>query len=73
MYAGNFGIPQLATEWIKAFCSVRGSIFDSFYRGGIADDPTSMTIELEMELILCVLFIQDGEGKSSRVRKKSCQ
>jgi hypothetical protein len=65
-YAGNFGILQLATDRFKAFCSIRGSIFGSLSRGGIAADSSSKTIELEIKLILivCTPLYMTGKGKA---------
>jgi len=78
----------MAIDLFKAHSSVRGWIFHSLSGGGISvdcslspggvisversGDPSSMTIELEMNLILivCTLIYMTGEGKSSRVRKK---
>jgi len=64
-------IPQFIWgDGISADCSLLpGGGGVSVERSG---DPSSMTIELEMNLIpiVCTPLYRMGEGKSSRVRKK---
>ena len=75
----------MATDRFKAHGSVRGWISDRLSGGGISadcssgggisvdrsGDPSSMTRELEMKLILIVCpFIQGGKEKRSRGEKE---
>ena len=78
----------MATDLFKAHCSVRGWIFHSLSGGGISadcspsggglsversGDRSSMTIELEMNLILivCTPLYRIGKGKTVGRKRKN--